>query len=82
MALPTWVESLNGYTGNGPFQQDPMITLDAEDIHVSGSTGATVKSKCQSIAEGVRMLEMQSMEESGDYRMRVGAYPLSFVNDD
>lgn len=80
MALPTWVDSLNGYTGNLPFQQDPMITLDADDIHLWGSTGTTVKSQCQSLASGIRMLELQGLADEGDYRMRIGSYPLSLVN--
>jgi len=76
MAIPTHVDSINGYQGSKPFRSDPGITLDASDIRVSGSTGTTVKAKCQSLAGDIRMLEIVELEEDGDYRMRIGAYSL------
>lgn len=80
MAMPTWVDSLNGYTGNPPFRPDPGIELDASDIHLSGSTGATVRDKAQSLAQGMRIMTLEGLETEGDYRVKVAPYPLSLVN--
>lgn len=57
------------------------VTLDGYDIHMNGGTGSTVPEEAQSVASGLQMLELQPMEEDGDFRMRIGNYPLTLVTE-
>lgn len=75
----TYVKSLNGYTGNGPFM-DGSVKIDASDIHKTGTTGDTITSAAQQIAQNIRMLTMERMSTEGDFVLKIGNYPLSVVN--
>ena len=77
--MATYVQSINGYAGSLPFHEDPKISLDASDIHVSGSSGDTVRQKAVAIASGLTMIEAVETETEGDYKIRIGNYPLSLT---
>lgn len=72
----TYVKSLNGYTGSPPFVGDGGVVIDGNDIRMTGSSGTKVTEKAQSIAQNIRMLEMIQIEQTSDYRMRIGNYQL------
>ena len=75
MAIPTYVKSLNGMTEPSPYKESG-ITVDGDNIRVEGSTGATIKQKCQSIAENVQMLTMKKIS-GNDYQVNIGNYQLT-----
>ena len=77
--MATYVKSINGYEGSLPFHEDPGITLDASDIHISGSTGDTVRQKAVALANGITMITAEETETAGDYKIRIGNYPLSLT---
>jgi hypothetical protein len=78
--MSTYVKSINGYQGSKPFRQNTGIILDANDIKVSGNTGSTIKAKCLSIANNVRMLNTTETAENDDYKIQIINYPLSITN--
>lgn len=80
MALPTWVDSLNGYTSGNIFSQDYNVEIDANDIHVTGSTGTTVKAKVQSLANSMVLISVEDIGTSEQKRLRIGKYNLSLRN--
>lgn len=78
MALPTYVQSINGYTEVSPYK-DSGIALDASDIRIEGSTGETVRSAAFSVAEGMRILTMKH-KAGNNYQMDISAYELEVEN--
>lgn len=74
--MPTYVKSINGYQGSKPFRQTSGVVLDADDIKVSGNTGLTIKAKCLSIANNIRMLNVKETAESDDCKIQITNYPL------
>lgn len=76
MALPTWVESINGYAGDLPFHPDKQIVLDSTDIHVTGGSGTTVKTKCQGLAEDMEILTVEQIPDEADFCVKIASYPL------
>ena len=75
MALPTYVKSLNGQTEPVWFKESG-IKVHGDNIRVTGSSGSTVKQKCQSIASSMQTLTVSNIS-GDDYKISIGNYPLS-----
>lgn len=73
----------NDYIAMASPSSPPMrvIFLDAGDFRVNGSTGNTIPQRIQGIANSMRPLIMEQVEESDNFVMHVGAgIPYDPVN--
>lgn len=75
MAVPTYVKSLNGMTEPHWFSESG-ITVNGENIYVTGLSGDTIKQDCQDIANSVQMLEVSKIS-GDDYKISISNYDLT-----
>ena len=52
------------------------ITVNGDNIHVTGSSGDTIKQECQDIANSVQMLEVSNVS-GDDYKISISNYDLT-----
>ena len=75
--------STNDYAGfiRKSHSRNKDVVIDSGDIHISGSTGDTIRQKCSQIASGIQMLTMESTGTQNDYRLLIqSGYPLAYTN--
>ena len=72
-----YVKRINGYAGGPPLIDDNKIVLDAGDIHITGSSGDSIRTKVQSLANSMRILELEPGKIKGYYIVRIGSFRMT-----